>query len=71
MANKLIYKYGITGFVELHQNTATKYSEFDQMYWLKELSILLYTWAFKTENIIKYHAGCIKHKECPNDKHLK
>ena len=70
-SNKIVYKYGVTGFVELHQTTAIKYSEFDQLYWLKELSILLYTWAFSNDNIIKYQSGCIKHKECPTDKHTK
>ena len=68
---KIIYKYGVTGFVELCKDKATKYSEFYKLYWLKELAILLYTWSFKTENVIKYQAGCIKHKECPNDKYLK
>jgi serine/threonine protein kinase len=70
-SSKVVYKYGVTGFVELHKNTATKYSEFDLLYWLKELVALLYIWTYRTDNIIKYHTGCIKHKECPIDKHTK
>ena len=65
------YRYGITGFVELQNDTATKYSEFDQMYWLKELAVLLHIWPYRTDNIIKYQSGRVIQKECPNDKHLK
>ncbi len=67
MASKshVTYKYGITGFVELHKNIVKKYSEFDQLYWLKEYAVLLYLWTYRTDNIIKYQSGSILHKTDP------
>ena len=59
------YKYGITGYVELHKKIAKKYSEFDQLYWLKEHAIFMYMWAYRTDNIIKYESSCILTKTCP------
>lgn len=59
------YKYGITGYVELHKKIAKKYSEFDQLYWLKEHAIFMYMWAYRTDNIIKYESSCILNKTCP------
>ncbi len=70
-SDKIKYRYGITGFVELQGTTATKYSEFDQLYWLKELIVLLYIWPYQTDNIIKYNTGCVACKECPTDKYPK
>lgn len=61
----LAYKYGITGYVELHKKIAKKYSEFDQLYWLKEHAIFMYMWAYRTDNIIKYESSCILTKSCP------
>ncbi len=60
--NQISYRYGITGFVELHKDIVKKYSEFDQLYWLKEYSILIYLWPFRTDNIIKYQSGAITYK---------
>ncbi len=59
---EISYRYGITGFVELHKNIVKKYSEFDQLYWLKEYAILLYLWPYRTDNIVKYQSGTIMHK---------
>lgn len=61
----LDYKYGITGYVELHKKIAKKYSEFNQLYWLKEHAIFMYMWAYRTDNIIKYESSCILTKPCP------
>jgi serine/threonine protein kinase len=61
----LSYRYGITGHVELYKNIARKYSEFNVLYWLKEHAMFLYTWPFKTDNIIKYESSCILNKICP------
>jgi serine/threonine protein kinase len=59
----ITYCRGITGFVELHEKVAKKYSEFNQLYWLKEYSILFYLWQFKTDNIIKYQSSAIVYKK--------
>ena len=48
------YKYGITGFVKLSNKVAKKYVELDDLYWLREYSVLIYLWPFVTNNIIKY-----------------
>lgn len=50
-------KYGITGFVDLKDNVAKKYSEFNEMYWIKEYAALLYLWPYHAENIVKYQSG--------------
>lgn len=55
--SKLKYKYGSTGFVKLTGKVAKKYGMFNDMYWLKEYSTLLYLWPFETDNIIKFHSG--------------
>lgn len=52
-----LYKYGMTGFVDLSGKEAKKYGIFDYMYWLREYAVLLYLWPFETENIIKFHSG--------------
>lgn len=49
------YRYGITGFVKLHNKLAKKYVELNDLYWLKEYAVLLYIWPFTTSNIIKYN----------------
>jgi hypothetical protein len=51
------YKFGTTCFVELNRNNALKYSIFNEMYWLKEHSVLLNLLPYKSDNIIKYHSG--------------
>ena len=59
------HKFGITGFVELQKHIAKKYSEFDQLYWLKEYAILLNLWPFRTDNIIKYQSSVITFAKSP------
>ena len=55
MEKHIKYKHGITGFVELHKKIAKKYTSLNYTYWIKEYSILLFLWPFRTDNIIKFH----------------
>lgn len=61
----LSHKFGVTGYVELYKKIVKKCSEFDKLYWLKEHAVLMYMWAFRTDNIIKYESSRILTKMCP------
>lgn len=65
--NTMTTKYGITGFVDLKGPVAKKYSLFDDSYWLKEYSTLLYLWPNETENIIKYDNCAFVKASKPNE----
>lgn len=65
------YKYGISGCVELTNDKATKYSDFDILFWLKEHSILTYLWSFKLENIIQYKEAGVVVASNPSNKRKK
>ena len=44
MANILDIKYGVASFVELTKKHAYKYMKFDELYWIREYSLLLNIW---------------------------
>lgn len=64
-------KFGSTGHVEIYKKIVKKYSEFNSLYWLKEHAIFMFTWPFKTDNIIKYDCSYITEKKCPEKHSIK
>jgi serine/threonine protein kinase len=47
---------GITGYVEVYPDRAIKYTEFTQLYWLREYSILTYLSKYNNSNTAVYDA---------------
>ena len=53
MEQPKIFK-GITGYVEVYQDRAIKYTEFTQLYWLREYAILTYLSKYNNSNTAVY-----------------
>lgn len=63
-------EYGAAGFVQIVGPTAIKYSELNDLYWVKEYGIMQYLSRFKTENIIKFTNVAFGKVEHPKSKKI-
>lgn len=55
MEQPKIFK-GVTGYVEVYPDRAIKYTEFSQLYWLREYAILTYLSKYNNTNICEYNS---------------
>jgi hypothetical protein len=60
------YKYGVTGFVKLQNNIASKYIEIKDMYWIREYITLLKLWPYNHPSITQFKSVSFINSNHPN-----